>query len=171
MKITDDQLLRLFWVAQLNKLASGVLSNYVGGRSAVNDAKGSDFEYASSLCRGSAAKITSEIGRNQILARMTRLVASKKLEGRFYGSCLGSFWISSDIAIEAFLAARQWWLIRGVPTGFCTEKQGMRTVLVPELKRMKDECQEYLVNEFGRVKLNDLFKLTKAVDYNTELAA
>ena len=145
MKITDQQLLQAIWRLQLKQLSYRVLDHFVGERYATRkDDEFSQF-HSSYMHSGLGKLITSELSDSQRRIRIKRLIAS----GHIYQcSTGGSFCIQTQQATEAFRAARQFWLSKGVPVFVyqTVEPVPMNKEL---LKALELQCEAHLVESFG----------------------
>lgn len=145
MKITDQQLLQAIWRLQLKQLAYRVLNHYVGDCYATRE--DDEFhQFHSSYMHSNMGKlITSELSDSQRRIRIKRLIAA----GHVY-QCRtgGSFCIQTQQATEAFRAARQFWLGKGVPVFVyqTVEPVPMNKEL---LKAFELQCEAHLVERFG----------------------
>lgn len=147
MKITDNQLMKAIWLYQLKRMAKGVVHNYVGQCYATAGNADSDFYFSSYMWAGESALITTELAESQRRVRIKRLLEEGRLHRRHNDR---SFFIGTDVAREAFEAARQFWINSGVPV-FIYQK--VDPVPLTELRRLSLEqsCAEHLIKLFGEV--------------------
>lgn len=145
MKITDQQLLQAIWRLQLKQLAYRVLDHFVGGRYAT--VQDDDFhQFHSSYLYSSLGKlITTELSDSQRRIRIKRLIAAGHVYQCYNG---GSFCIKTQQATDAFRAAREFWLSKGVPVFVyqTVEPVPMNKEL---LKALEQQCEAHLVELFG----------------------
>ena len=147
MKITDDELLHAIWLNQLSGLSSSVLCNYIGGGVGLDGDDEYDFTHASGEHVCGRQRVTTAVGRQQLLKRLRALVTAGKLVSP-YGKQLLTFYIDSPAAREAFKAARQWWSEQGVPEGYGKHPDGrsyVKTIKLDNLDALKAECAQYLL--------------------------
>jgi hypothetical protein len=144
MKITDQQLMQAIWHMQLKQLASRVLDRYVGGCYATRE--DDDFnQFHSSYMHGTM--VITELSDSQRRIRIKRLIAA----GYIYQTRTSrSFCIQTPQATQAFQAARQFFLDKGVPV--FVYKQVEPVPLNKEvLKCWQDQCEAHLINLFGEL--------------------
>lgn len=147
MKITDQQLMQEIWRLQLKQLAYRVLDHYVGERYATKKDDEHDLFHSSYMHGGLGKLITSELSDSQRRIRIKRLIASGKICCPRIG---GSFFISTLQAIEAFQAARQFWLDKGVPV-FVYQQVEPVPLNKEVLLCWQAQCEAHLVNLFGEL--------------------
>lgn len=153
MKITDRELLRLIWLYQLKKTASGVLVRYVGD---VYGLCGDTFyEYAVGISRSERAQITKRISEKQMLIRMKGLIQSRKLVPYGY-PLFCTCWINARQSRQAFEAARRWWQSKGIPEGWDTENKCCRTVPCENIEQLTADCTAFLLKTFGDIRIDYL---------------
>jgi hypothetical protein len=142
MKITDQQLMQAIWRLQLKQLASRVLDHYVGGRYATREDDHTSMFYSSYVY---GTMVITALSDSQRRVRIKRLITA----GYIYQSTTGgSFCIQSPQATQAFQAARQFWLDKGVPV--FVYKQVEPVPLSKEtLQCWQDECEDHLISLFG----------------------
>jgi len=126
LKISDDELLQAIWIAQLKRVALGVLENYIGGTYGVCDDREFDFEHSTSLHRCNRECITDRISKAHMLGRIRKLCQEKRIKSH-YGDDLLTFGFTNAQMRAAFDYSRKFWLDNGVPTGYDKENQCMRT--------------------------------------------
>jgi|GEM_PF-5837287 len=143
MKVTDQQLMQAIWRLQLRQLASRVLDQFVGGCYATR--KDDEFyQFHSSYMHG--GMVNTDLSDSQRRIRIKRLIAS----GHLYQNNCRSFCIQTHQAAEAFQAARQFWLNKGVPVFIY--KQVEPVPLNKEvLLAWQQQCEAYLVKLFGEL--------------------
>lgn len=154
MKITDEQLLDAIWENQLRILPKGVLNNYIGGSVNVCCDERNWHVYSSEEHRMSMERITNKIGRKQLISRIRSLIKNGSLYCSMsdYKGLFTTFMIDNKKALEAFKAARQFWLDKGVPTGYYkTEgRTGSITTKDVDVDSIVPECQRFLKIKFGK---------------------
>lgn len=142
MKITDQQLMQAIWRLQLKQLASRVLDHYVGGRYATREDDHFHM-FHSSYMHGTM--VITALSESQRRVRVKRLIASGQLYEN--GRC---FCIQTPQAGEAFRAARQFFLDKGVPV--FVYKQVEPVPLSKEtLQCWQDQCEDHLISLFGEL--------------------
>ena len=173
MKITDEELLKAIWTNQLRLLSTEVLQNYIGGSVGVCGDRDEDYKYSSYEHIRSRCRITDKIGSQQLLKRLRELKSKNLIETymaiwRQPESFL-CFMIKNDKSLEAFKSARQFWLDKGVPTGYSTLDDGRgcanstKDVVVDSLL---PECEKMLMEKYGEVKR--FFDLAEGEDHTVE---
>lgn len=151
MKITDDELLHAIWLNQLENLSSGVLVNYVGGKSGLVGDNPTEFIFASGQHTRWREEVTDRLSKQQLLKRIRKLAEQEKVKSTGSARLL-TFYIDSPAAREAFKAARQWWSEQGVPEG-CGEHPDGRSyakiIKLNNLDALKAECAQYLLDNWS----------------------
>lgn len=147
MKITDDELLHALWLNQLKNLSSGVLVNYVGGKSGLVGDNHTEFVFANDQHIRWREDITDRLSGQQLLKRIRKLAEQEKVKSTG-GRRVLTFYIDSPAAREAFKAARLWWSEQGVPEGYGKHPDGRsyaKTIKLNNLDALKAECAQYLL--------------------------
>ena len=139
-KISDNELINEIWLNQLRRLSKRVLHHYMGDRyGVVPDDK--FWYYASSDEHFvKRERITDAIGKKQLRNRIIKLIENGKIYS-VYGKQLLTFCIDSDLAWEAFIDARNFWISKGLPTG-------NDCVQVPNLEDLICECHSMLLKKY-----------------------
>lgn len=153
MKITDRELLRLIWLYQLKLTAKNVLVHYVGDVYGVCGE--THYEYAVGISRSARGNITKRISESQLLVRMKDLINSRKL-ARYGYPLFCTCWINAWQSRQAFDAARNWWLIQGIPEGFDTDKNCCKTVACDNIQQLTADCTAFLLKNFGDARIDYL---------------
>lgn len=161
MKIHDDALIQAIWTLQLKCLSRDVLHHYVGGKYGLVDE--SWFLIASDIHTCERHLITPKLGKQQIYKRLRKLIEQKYVS---WAHKPNTFFIDTVQAKEAFTAAREFWLSKGVPEGFTTTKVIGRTTCCAESRcvpldkaeyvKLVDECFEHLQSQFRSVDWTEL---------------
>jgi hypothetical protein len=149
MKISDKQLLDAVWHNQLSLLSGGVLHRFIGGGNGV--CRDDDFWFwsASSEHVSFIQNITKSIGRQQLRARIRRLIE----RGHIYSGSradLCTFMIDDLNARAAFHDARQFWLSQGVPEG--STNGVINSTIINDLEGKTAQCLSMLMDKYGRGK-------------------
>lgn len=145
MKITDQQLLQAIWSLQLKQLSYRVLDHFVGARYATRKDDESSQFHSSYMHSGLGKLITSELSDSQRRLRIKRLIAA----GHVYQCPTGgSFCIQTQQATEAFRAAREFWLSKGVPV-FVYQTVEPVSINKELLKALELQCEAHLIELFG----------------------
>lgn len=149
MKMTDDELIQAIWLYQLKQMAKRVITNFVGGRYAVNDAdkaeRFSHFFYSSYMWGGELANITTRLSETQRRKRVYKLIELGRLQKHDR-----SFHIDSPAARDAYESARQFWLSKGVPV-FVYEVTPPVPLSESERLTIESECADFLLSKYGEV--------------------
>ncbi|MEQ5834193.1 hypothetical protein [Marinobacter sp. NFXS9] len=147
MKISDIELIQAIWKNQIRLLSGSVVMRYVGGMYGV--CRNDDFWYVSNSSehRCSRQNITRVLGEQQLWSRIKRLYQEGHLSSKYHGELL-TFFIDGELAREAFSAARNWWLARGIPQGM--ENGASRCVPLSEnqYQAMQKDCFADLMDMF-----------------------
>lgn len=151
MKITNRELLRLIWLYQLKLTAEKVIIRYVGGTYGV--CRDDSFGFVVGISRSERRLITKRISEAQLLTRMKDLIRTKHLQA--YGSPLfTTCWVNSEQSNNAFAYARAWWIAKGIPEGFDTDKQCVRTVPCENIEQLTADCTAFLLKTFGDIRID-----------------
>lgn len=142
MKLSDGALVQAIWENQLRLLSRGVIDFYVGGGVGVCKDDEFNYQFASSEHRNSRDRVTTEIGRQQLLSRLRALRDRGTIQVYKGGCDLLTFMLPGGMAREAFHDARNWWLSQGVPTGF--EGGKAKTVPMEPLQSLYEQARENL---------------------------
>lgn len=149
MKITDSELMQAVWENQLKNLSTGVLHRYIDNKHSV---RGADDEHWSAHEHISFVHhIITPLTRAHLRNRIKRLI-SQGLIYSGYGEKVLTFQIRSQQASSAFIAAREFWLDIGVPTGFDFDNKRMRSVHIDELNVKASQCNGMLNSIFGELE-------------------
>lgn len=147
-KISDRELFTLIWLRQMRSLATKVLVHYTGDQVGVIGSEDRNYHFCSELARVNAGGVTDQLSPQSVKRRIQGL-AEKGWLRNMGGNDFRHTMIDSPEARKAFQAARQWWLDRGIPTGYDTDEGGSggsRCVEKPkDLNVLVQECSEYLV--------------------------
>jgi hypothetical protein len=149
MSISDEELLRNIWVNQLRILAGNVTIRHCNSRFGVVSDDEYNFSRVSAQARISCDRITDVLGHDQLKRRIRRLCDRGHIRP-YGGQDMSHFFITGDMAMEAFREARNWWMNKGVPTGWTGEGSYKSSPLPAQEDIMKWECEDHLVRFFGR---------------------
>lgn len=150
MKISNDGLVQAVWTYQLKALSKHVLHRYVGGKFGVVDE--SWFLNASGIHTCERGLITEKLGKQQIFKRVRKLIEFNYLD---WAHKPNTFFIDTKQAKKAFVAAREFWLLKGVPTGY--EDGRSKCVPLDNHQQLVDECFEHLKSQFNSVDWNEVY--------------
>ncbi|WP_027858399.1 hypothetical protein [Marinobacterium jannaschii] len=145
MKISDKELLDAVWENQLRLLSRTVLHKYMGGSYGL--ACGDDFWFYASSSEHivSRQRVTDLISKKHLRSRIVSLINEGKIHSPNGDRVLG-FCIDSDLAREAFSAAREFWLSKGVPEGHSEGRAN--TVRGIDFDAIAAECEGMLLKRF-----------------------
>lgn len=146
MKISHDVLIYKIWLAQINKLSSGVLHRYFGG--GIGVCREDWYMQSSSIHIVERIKITDEIGPQQLRKRILELIDTGVLVWT-HRNC--TFMLNTKQAEKAFNSAREFMLSKGIPTGWDGERQRMKTVKVDDVEALISECHQSLLQNFKQI--------------------
>ena len=155
MKISNDALIQAIWTYQLKTLSKGVLHHYVGGKFGVVDTGW--FLNASGIHTCERHLITDKLGKQQVYKRIRDLI---KLNYIDWAHKPNTFFIETLQAKQAFASARDFWLSKGVPTGFIDGKS--QCVPLENHSELVNQCFELLKLQHGSVNWNQLEKKVAA---------
>ena len=159
MKLSYDALVQAIWTYQLKTLSKHVLHRYVGGGHGVVDEGW--FLNASGIHTCERGLITDKLGKQQMFKRVRELIEDKYVS---WAHKPNTFFLDTKQAKAAFTAAREFWLSKGVPTGYHEEGGGSKFVVLENHPQMVDECFEHLKETFRSVdwiELSDIVYATK----------
>ena len=146
MKITHDELIYKVWLAQLKKLSSSVLCRFIGG--GIGVCSEDYYMQRSSVHIVERKSITDKIGPQQLRKRILELIDGGLLIWT-HRNC--TFMLDTKQAKEAFESARNFMLSKGVPTGWDSENECMRTVKVDDVEDLRSECHQHLLQHFKQI--------------------
>lgn len=146
MKVTDQELFKMIWQNQMRLLAYEVLTNYIGGRVNVVSDDEHDYQFCSQQARISAGKITDQLGDASVKRRIKQLVEKGWLRTSRKNDFSHTM-IDGDEAFEAFQAARQWWIDKGIPTGYGRDENGKQVALCVEKPKDLDSLIAACAND------------------------
>lgn len=151
MKVTDDELLLAIFERHLELMPAQIVNHFVGRRYGLRDLKietngvGSLF-YITSTDR---CLINVKLSHSHKLSRIKDLVAKGKLKARLLADdSLNFFYLDTPAMINAIGAAYEFWLSKGLPTGWCNQNQSMRCIPLDNFDALCQECTDSLKAEF-----------------------
>lgn len=151
MKVTDDELLLAIFERHLERMPSQIVNHFVGRQYGLRDLQietqgvGSLF-YITATERN---QINVKLSHSHKLSRIKDLVAKGKLKARLLADdSLNFFYLDTPAMINAIGATYEFWLKKGVPSGWCSESQSMRCIALDNFDALCQECTESLKAEF-----------------------
>lgn len=157
MKIWNDELIHKVWLAQLKKISRCVCDRYIGG--GIGVCRKENYQRCSSIHIIERQKITDKIGAQQLRKRIIDLIDDGFLIWTYRDL---TFMIDTEQAKEAFEAARQFMLSKGVPCGWDDENKRMRTVRVGDAEALFSECHEHLIGNFKQIDWDEVYSKVNA---------
>jgi hypothetical protein len=162
MKITNEELLQEIWRVQLEKTASGVIWNYMGG--GIGLVSGDYQKNKHNACYVHIMdrdKITKKVTYTHLLHRIRKLADKNlvktlmsteiSLRGKRKRTVL-TFIIDCEEAEGAFNDACEFWRSHGVPSGYYKLEDGRtcaRTTKDVDYDKRLKECREMLMKKYG----------------------
>lgn len=150
MKVTDTEILKAIWQAQVKRTAKGVITNYVGGSKGLTGDTEQDRHYAQYQSMISRGGLGIPLSRGQLARRLKALIGGDNLQWRGTGN---AYEFCTDAATDVFRFARNWWEERGVPTGFDQVKKCMRTVWLSDYEGLAAQLEQELLERFGNLEV------------------
>ncbi|WP_434590193.1 hypothetical protein J3Q09_17750 [Pseudomonas sp. R4-83] len=147
MKVTDSEILRAIWRAQVKRTAKGVIVNYIGGGKGLTGDRDIDRHHAQYLSMISRGGLGIELSKGQLARRIKSLVGTGCLQ--WNGRPGNAYEFKAPAATEMFHFARNWWADRGVPAGFDREQNRMRTIRLSDYEVLVGQLEEELMRLFG----------------------
>ena len=147
MKVTDAEILRAIWLAQVKRTARGVITNYVGGSKGLTGDTDQDRHYSQYQSMISRGGLGIQLSNGQLARRLKVLIDGKNLH--WCGRPGNAYEFRTDAAMDVFRFARNWWAERGVPTGFDSDKKCMRTARVSDYESLAAQLEQELLEQFG----------------------
>ena len=147
MKVTDAEILKAIWLAQIKRTAKGVIDNYIGGGKGLKNDSEQDRHFAQYQSMISRGNLGLPLSNGQLARRLKSLIGSHGLKWRDGQS--NSYEFMTDAATDVFRFARNWWAERGVPSGFDDINKRMRTVRLSDYDSLADQLELELLERFG----------------------
>lgn len=151
MKVTDDALLLAIFERHLERIPSQIINRFVGGEYGLRDLK-IEKEGIGPFIYITAAErehIKVKLSHSHKLSRIKDLVAKGKLEARLLADdSLNFFYLDTPNMINAIGAAYEFWLDKGVPSGWLKQGSGLRAVKLDNFDALCQECTDSLKAEF-----------------------
>ncbi|APC14600.1 hypothetical protein BLL42_02190 [Pseudomonas frederiksbergensis] len=151
MKVTDAEILKAIWQAQVKKTAKGVITNYVGGSKGLKSDREQDRHYAQYQSMISRGGLGIPLSKGQLARRLKALIGGDNLQWR--GHPGNAYEFCTDAAMDVFRFARNWWEERGVPAGFDQVKKCMRTIQLSDYESLAAQLEQELLERFGNLEV------------------
>jgi len=151
MKVTDAEILRAIWLAQVKRTAKGVITNYVGGSKGLTGDRDQDRHFAQYQSMISRGNLGIPLGNGQLARRLKSLIGQHGLKWRDGRS--SSYEFMTDAAMDVFRFARNWWAERGVPSGFDEINKRMRTIRLSDYESLAEQLEQELLERFGNIEV------------------
>lgn len=146
MKVTDTEILKAVWRAQVKRTARGVIDNYIGGGKGLKNDTDQDRHYAQYQSMISRGNLGIQLSNGQLARRLKALIDGSTLHWSSVGN---SYEFRNEAAMNVFRYARNWWAERGVPSGFDEINKCMRTIRCSDYDSLAVQLELELLERFG----------------------
>ena len=151
MKVTDAEILRAIWLAQVKRTAKGVITNYVGGSKGLTGDSDQDRHFAQYQSMISRGGLGIPLSKGQLARRLKALIDGDILH--WCGRPGNAYEFRTEAAMNVFRYARNWWAERGVPSGFDQTNKRMRTIRLSDYESLADQLELELLERFGNLEV------------------
>ena len=151
MKVTDAEILKAVWRAQVKRTARGVITNYVGGSKGLTGDRDHDRHYAQYQSMISRGGLGIQLSKGQLARRLKSLIDGKTLH--WSGRPGSAYEFRTEAAMNVFRFARNWWAERGVPSGFDEINKRMRTIRLTDYESLAEQLERELIGAFGNLEV------------------
>jgi len=150
MKVTDAEILKAVWRAQVKRTARGVIDNYIGGSKGLKNDTDQDRHYAQYQSMIRRGNLGIQLSNGQLARRLKALIDGSTLHWSNVGN---SYEFRNEAAMNVFHFARNWWGERGVPSGFDEINKCMRTIRLSDYDSLAVQLELELLERFGNREL------------------
>jgi hypothetical protein len=151
MKVTDAEILKAVWLAQVKRTARGAIDNYIGGGKGLKNDSEQDRHFAQYQSMISRGNLGLPLSNGQLARRLKALIGSHGLKWRDGQS--NSYEFMTDAAMDVFRYARSWWAEYGVPSGFDEINKCMRTIRLTDYESLAEQLERELIEVFGSLEV------------------
>lgn len=151
MKVTDAEILKAVWRAQVKRTARGVITNYVGGSKGLTGDRDQDRHYAQYQSMISRGGLGIQLSTGQLARRLKALIDGDVLH--WCGRPGNTYEFRTEAAMNVFRFARNWWAERGVPSGFDEINKRMRTIRLSDYESLAEQLERELIGAFGNLEV------------------
>lgn len=151
MKVTDAEILKAVWRAQVKRTARGVITNYVGGSKGLTGDRDQDRHYAQYQSMISRGGLGIQLSNGQLARRLKALIDGDVLH--WCGRPGNAYEFRTEAAMNVFRFARNWWAERGVPSGFDEINKCMRTIRLTDYESLAEQLERELIEVFGSMEV------------------
>lgn len=152
-RFTDKELLDLIWVCQLKNLSHKIVDKYAGvsRKYGLGDISDTNYRYSSEIHSHYRDRITTVIGKSQLLIRIKKLYKNGDLKSSTNNNGYPiTFMIMNTVSKNAYKDAHDFWRGKGLPQGFDSVNGCCRTIILKpgEFDSMRAECETLLITKY-----------------------
>jgi hypothetical protein len=151
MKVTDAEILKAVWRAQVKRTARGVITNYVGGSKGLTGDRDQDRHFAQYQSMISRGGLGIQLSNGQLARRLKALIHGDVLH--WCGRPGNAYEFRTEAAMNVFRYARSWWAECGVPSGFDEINKCMRTIRLIDYESLAEQLERELIEVFGSLEV------------------